>query len=81
MGRIDLITIHIYSVPRSNNYLHVQLLQLLGPNELKRLHPYLSTEDLAGAAWVPGDATCNPQAICGTLASLASKGGNTCANP
>lgn len=49
--------------------------QLLGPNELKRLHPYLNTEDLAGAAWVPGDATCNPKAICQTLASLSIKGG------
>ncbi|XP_054278632.1 pyruvate dehydrogenase phosphatase regulatory subunit, mitochondrial-like [Macrosteles quadrilineatus] len=49
--------------------------ELLGPNELKRLHPYLYTEDLEGAVWVPGDATCNPKAICHTLASLANQGG------
>ncbi|KAG8245327.1 hypothetical protein J6590_005640 [Homalodisca vitripennis] len=49
--------------------------ELLGPNELKRLHPYLHTDDLVGAAWVPGDAVCNPMAICHTLATLATQGG------
>lgn len=48
---------------------------MLGKNELKRLHPFLNTDDLEGGVWVPEDAIANPQAICKSLAKLASEGG------
>lgn len=47
----------------------------MGKNELKRLHPFLNTDDLEGGVWVPEDAVANPQAICKSLAKLASEGG------
>jgi len=48
---------------------------MLGKNELKKLHPFLNTDDLEGGVWVPEDAVANPQAICKSLAKLASEGG------
>ena len=50
-------------------------LQLVGVNELRKLHPFLSTEGLEGAVWVPEDAVCDPLAICHTLAKLSVDGG------
>lgn len=50
-------------------------LQLVGVNELNRLHPFLNTDGLEGAVWVPEDAVCDPQAICYTLAKLSVDGG------
>lgn len=50
-------------------------LQLVGVSELKRLHPFLNTDGLEGAVWVPEDAVCDPQAICYTLAKLSADGG------
>ncbi|RZC36002.1 pyruvate dehydrogenase phosphatase regulatory subunit, mitochondrial-like [Asbolus verrucosus] len=49
--------------------------ELLSPNELKDLHPYLRVDDLSGAVWVPEDAVANPRAICDVLAILAQQGG------
>ncbi|EFA10911.2 pyruvate dehydrogenase phosphatase regulatory subunit, mitochondrial [Tribolium castaneum] len=49
--------------------------ELLSPNELKDLHPYLRVDDLKGAVWVPEDAVANPRAICDVLAILAQQGG------
>ncbi|XP_050540511.1 pyruvate dehydrogenase phosphatase regulatory subunit, mitochondrial-like isoform X2 [Daktulosphaira vitifoliae] len=49
--------------------------EMLGKNELKRLHPYLNTDDLEGGVWVPEDGVANPQAICKSLGKLASEGG------
>lgn len=49
--------------------------QLVGVNELKRLHPFLNTDGLEGAVWVPEDAVCDPQAICFALAKLSMDGG------
>jgi glycine/D-amino acid oxidase-like deaminating enzyme len=49
--------------------------QVLGNKELKDFHPYLRTEDLEGAIWVPEDAVAKPQAICKALAKLAKEGG------
>lgn len=48
---------------------------MLGKNELKRLHPFLNTDDLEGGVWVPEDGVANPLAICKSLAKLASEGG------
>jgi glycine/D-amino acid oxidase-like deaminating enzyme len=49
--------------------------QVLGSKELKDFHPYLRTEDLEGAIWVPEDAVAKPQAVCKALAKLAKEGG------
>lgn len=49
--------------------------QVVGNKELKNFHPYLKTEDLEGAIWVPEDAVAKPQAICKALAKLAKEGG------
>ncbi|XP_049762224.1 pyruvate dehydrogenase phosphatase regulatory subunit, mitochondrial-like [Schistocerca cancellata] len=49
--------------------------EVVGSNELKKLHPYLRTEDLVGAIWVPEDAVAKPQAVCYVLAKLAREGG------
>ncbi|KAL4119079.1 hypothetical protein QTP88_011944 [Uroleucon formosanum] len=49
--------------------------EMLGKNELKRLHPFLNTDDLEGGVWVPEDGVADPQAICKSLAKLASEGG------
>jgi len=48
---------------------------MMGKSELKRLHPFLNTDDLEGGVWVPEDGVANPQAICKSLAKLASEGG------
>lgn len=39
------------------------------------MHPYLHTNDLVGAVWVPEDAVANPLAICKAFAQLAVEGG------
>ncbi|XP_067001335.2 pyruvate dehydrogenase phosphatase regulatory subunit, mitochondrial [Anabrus simplex] len=49
--------------------------EVIGSNELKKLHPYLRTEDLVGAIWVPEDAVAKPLAVCDALAKLAKGGG------
>ncbi|PSN46364.1 hypothetical protein C0J52_12919 [Blattella germanica] len=49
--------------------------EVVGNKELKKYHPYLKTEDLEGAIWVPEDAVAKPQAICEALAKLAKEGG------
>nr|CAD7402376.1 unnamed protein product [Timema poppensis] len=36
-------------------------IKVFGSDEMKRLHPYLRTEDLEGAIWVPEDARTNRQ--------------------
>jgi pyruvate dehydrogenase phosphatase regulatory subunit len=51
--------------------------QVVGNAELKKLHPYLWTDDLEGAIWIPEDAVAFPQAVCTTLAKLAKAGGAT----
>ncbi|EZA58771.1 hypothetical protein DMN91_009213 [Ooceraea biroi] len=58
-----------YNVPTG---LHCEV---LGKEELKRLHPYLCVDDLEGAIWVPEDAVANLNAICKVLAKLAEQGG------
>ncbi|CAL1687136.1 unnamed protein product [Lasius platythorax] len=49
--------------------------EILGKEELKRLHPYLHIDDLEGAIFVPEDAVANLSAICKVLAKLAKQGG------
>lgn len=49
--------------------------ELVTKNQLKDLHPYLRTDDLEGAVWVPEDAVADPRAICQVLAQLAQAGG------
>lgn len=49
--------------------------ELISSDELKRLHPYLHTDDIKGAVWVPEDAVADSKAVCDTLALLSKKGG------
>ncbi|XP_017884965.1 pyruvate dehydrogenase phosphatase regulatory subunit, mitochondrial-like [Ceratina calcarata] len=49
--------------------------KVLGREQLKKLYPYMHTEDLEGAIWVPEDAIANPSAVCDVLAKLAKTGG------
>ncbi|XP_033366458.1 pyruvate dehydrogenase phosphatase regulatory subunit, mitochondrial-like isoform X1 [Bombus vosnesenskii] len=58
-----------YNIPTGLNC------EILGKDQLKRLYPYLHTEDLEGALWVPEDAVANCSAICDVLAKLAMIGG------
>ncbi|XP_058799373.1 pyruvate dehydrogenase phosphatase regulatory subunit, mitochondrial-like [Phymastichus coffea] len=58
-----------YNVPTG---LHCEV---LGKEELKKMHPLLHVDDIEGAIFVPEDAVANPVAICEVLAKLAKKGG------
>lgn len=49
--------------------------EMITEKEIKRLHPYLYTNDILGAVWVPEDAVADCKAVCDTLALLASAGG------
>ncbi|XP_017770597.1 PREDICTED: pyruvate dehydrogenase phosphatase regulatory subunit, mitochondrial-like [Nicrophorus vespilloides] len=49
--------------------------ELLDSKAVKDLHPYLFTEDLEGAVWIPDDAVANPIKICHVLAKLAQEYG------
>lgn len=49
--------------------------ELITPKQVQELHPFLHTEDLEAAVWVPEDAVANPKAICRVLATLANEGG------
>ncbi|XP_014217780.1 pyruvate dehydrogenase phosphatase regulatory subunit, mitochondrial-like [Copidosoma floridanum] len=58
-----------YNVPTG---LHCEV---LGREELRRMHPYLQVDDIEGAIWVPEDAVADSVAICEVLANLAKQGG------
>ena len=32
---------------------------LVGPDEIKKLHPYVNTDDVLGGVWMPKDACVN----------------------
>ncbi|XP_076292715.1 pyruvate dehydrogenase phosphatase regulatory subunit, mitochondrial-like [Lasioglossum baleicum] len=49
--------------------------EVLRKEELQRLHPYVNTDDIEGAIWVPEDVVANPSAVCEVLAKLAKTGG------
>ncbi|CAG9816816.1 unnamed protein product [Phaedon cochleariae] len=49
--------------------------ELVSGQKLQDLHPYIRTDDLEGAVWVPEDAVINPKLICEVLATLAQQGG------
>ena len=51
------------------------LFQIIDKTTLRNLHPYLETDDIEGAVWVPEDAVANPLAICKAFAQLAVEGG------
>lgn len=49
--------------------------ELIDKTQINNLHPYLHTEDIEGAVWIPDDAVADSQAICKALADMAIKGG------
>ena len=49
---------------------------ILNRQEISELHPYLFTEDLMGAIYVPEDSVVNPKKVSEVLAHLAYQGGN-----
>jgi len=50
---------------------------LVGPHEAGRLWPHMRTDDIAGAAWLPGDGKANPADLTQALARGARAGGVT----
>lgn len=78
-GRIKYnITLIIFSrIVSKNNYISSfsTRFQIIDKNALQKMHPYLHTNDLVGAVWVPEDAVANPLAICKAFAQLAVEGG------
>lgn len=52
-----------------------QQCEYITPSEVKNIHPYLRTNDLEGAVWVPDDAVASPRAICFALCQLAKNEG------
>lgn len=51
------------------------IFQIIDKSTLKKMHPFLNTDDLEGAIWVPEDAVANPLAICQAFAKLSIEGG------
>lgn len=51
--------------------------ELIDKKQITNLHPYLHTDDIEGAVWIPEDAIADSQAICKALADMAQKGGAT----
>lgn len=49
----------------------------LNRKEVQELHPYIKTDDIEGAVYVPEDAVIDPKSICDVLALLARQGGAT----
>lgn len=49
--------------------------QFLQPSEIKKMHPLLNVEDLAGGVFVREDAVCEPSAVCRALIDVARKNG------
>ena len=48
---------------------------LIGPDEIKKLHPYVNTDDILGGVWMPKDACVNAGKVSEVLAYVASQGG------
>ena len=48
---------------------------LVGPQEIKELHPYVNTEDILGGVWMPKDACVNAGKVSEVLAYVACQGG------
>src|SRR3984957_20590467 len=49
--------------------------ELITPARAKELYPVLTTEDLVGSIWLPGDGTANPVDVTASLARGARTGG------
>ena len=50
-------------------------IELITPSEVAKLWPLLRTDDLTGAAWLPGDGKANPTDLTQSLAKGARNGG------
>lgn len=61
---------------RANRYKPTGLeCHVLTRQEISEFHPYLFTEDLQGAIWVPEDSMVNPKKVSEVLAHLSYQGG------
>ena len=49
--------------------------QLVNPDEIRKLHPYVNTEDILGGVYMPKDACVNAGKVSEVLAWVASQGG------
>lgn len=49
--------------------------ELVTPEEAGKLCPLISTDDLQGGLWIPGDGVGDPYQICRSLISAAKEGG------
>ena len=52
-------------------------MELISPEEVKRMWPLLDTGDLVGASWLPTDGQVNPADIAASLAKGARMAGAT----
>lgn len=49
--------------------------ELIGPGEIRRLHPLVNTDGILGAAWTPEDGYIDPSMLTNALAKGARDGG------
>merc|ERR1719154_241974 len=48
---------------------------LVGPKEIRDLHPHINTDDIHGGVWIPKDACVNAGKVSEVLAYVANQGG------
>merc|ERR1719427_146203 len=48
---------------------------LVGPSEIRELHPHVNTDDILGGVWIPSDACVDAGKVSEVLAFLASQSG------
>ena len=65
-------------VASMNNAFGVTRVDMITPDEVKALYPFLETSDLLGASWVPQDGTASPVDITSAFVKGARQRGAKC---
>ncbi|KAG5672724.1 hypothetical protein PVAND_002825 [Polypedilum vanderplanki] len=67
----------VIALERRMSYSRVEGLECeyLSPQEIQKLHPYVSTENVRGGVYVPDDCYADATKICDALVDLAKKNG------
>lgn len=50
--------------------------ELLNPQQIKKICPFIHIQDLKGGLWIPKDGTVDPFKICQVLFNIAKSKGN-----
>ena len=58
---------HIYGYSKSIGF----SMEIIGPDAIRRLNPFLTTDDVIGAAWTTDDGHGDPSGLCNALAKAA----------